>query len=119
MKNLGLQIFVLLFSLFVQTNLQAKLTEQATSWERESQSDRIYLKSDHLVLSDEGIFIVTESNTQIPISKLFCDSQGLYTTSESLSPESSIVYPIVWCDTCKAWRTVNIQGKCVVCGNIP
>ena len=119
MKNFRLCILGLLVTLFGNANLQANPAEESLFWIKECQNDKIYLKSDHLVLSEEGIFVLTGSNSHIHLSGLFCDSQGLYTTMESLPSETAVVYPIVWCSTCGAWRTVNIRGKCVVCGNTP
>ena len=88
-------------------------------WVKDCQGNRIYLNTEYLTVNNEGMYILNEKNKKISITELFADSQGSYTRAESLMTEVAVVYPIVWCKTCNAWRTVNIEGCCVKCGNNP
>jgi len=94
-------------------------TNKDASWVRECQEDKIYVKADRLMLTDAGIFLIDEANEAVSLSALSADSNGIYIARNAFDSPCSAVYPIVWGESCQAWRTVNIQGKCVVCGKTP
>ncbi len=90
------------------------------SWVKECQGDRIYINSDKLEIKGNRIFVKDENNAPHPLSHLFVDSVGIFTTTETMSDtELAKVWNIVWCKTCNAYRSVNVQGLCVKCGNRP
>jgi hypothetical protein len=110
---------LLLLSLLTTNAMASVFDEPPVAWIKECQNDRIYLKADHITLTDTGISIEVEPNVHVSVHQFYNDSQGIFITAESLPSMVATVYPIVWCRTCKAWRTVTVKGKCVVCGNTP
>ena len=122
MKILYIVTATLLFCLGIEasssTDIEEFLKKDAV-YVKCFRKDRIYLKSEHLTFSEDKIYLSDQLDQKIPVSKLFCDSRGVYTLVESFKTDLSTVYPIVWCHTCGAWRTVNGSGRCVVCGNSP
>jgi len=101
------------------TNQLKKFLDNDASWVKDCQDNRVYLKNDHLVIAEDGIYVLDESNKKIPLTELFVDSQGIYTRIESLGTDIAAVYGIVWCKNCEAYRTVDWKGLCVVCGKRP
>ncbi len=111
---------LLLLSVRSESSLFDHETKNHASWVLDCQDRRVYLKSDRVVIHEDTISVVTDSGEKTPLSELFVDAQGIYTRIESLNmSELTTVWNIVWCKTCKAYRSVNINGHCVVCGNIP
>lgn len=98
---------------------EIEFSENAAVYVKGFQDDRIYLRSEHLTISEDGMYVLDQFNQKVPLTELFSDSHGLYTKIESLRTDTATVYPIVWCHTCNAWRTVNIKGLCSGCGNPP
>lgn len=92
--------------------------ENNVSWMKDCQDNRIYIKNECLIVAEDGIYVGDESN-KIPLTELFADSQGIYTRIESLGTEIATVWNIVWCQTCMAYRSTDIRGNCVKCGNRP
>lgn len=85
------------------------------SWIKECGEDKVYLKPDMIKISSEGIKIANGVKDFF-WTALFSNEKGIYTTLKSLE---ATVYPIVWCKTCEDYRTVDIYGNCVACGNKP
>ena len=122
MKVSSIFMSVLLFCISGEATLLPKaagFSENAAVYVKGFQDDRIYLKSEYLTVSEDGMYLLDQFNQKIPLIELFSDSQGLYTKIGSFGTDIATVYPIVWCHTCNGWRTVNIKGLCSKCGNPP
>lgn len=86
----------------------------------ECQGNKIYLSPDSLEITESSIFILDDFNVPIPVKSLFVDTHGIFTTTDSLLDDQlPTVWNLVWCNTCHAYRSVNINGYCVRCGNRP
>lgn len=86
---------------------------------RECQGNKVYLKTENLKITSEGMKIIDEVFGEIPIIELYSDQKGIYTRLELLEERSSVVYPIVWCHTCNDWRLIDYSGRCTKCHNFP
>ena|ERR1700722_14748056 len=77
--------------------------------------DRIYLKSEAIVFTEQGLFVKTSSGEYIEIPCLMSSPQGCYTV---LSQTNSTVYPLIRCKNCNLPFNPNIfnKGKCPRCG---
>ena len=70
------------------------------SWVKNCQGNRIYLNPDYLDVSEKGMFLIDEFGRSTPLSRLYSDVQGIYVKAESLAPELTTVWNIVWCRSC-------------------
>lgn len=119
MQKFALMALAILFIVPIWGQNQ-KETLNYPSWIRECQGSRVYINTEHLEIHEDCILVRDEKNVSRPIKEIFVDAHGVFTRVESLSDiELSTLWNIVWCDTCKAYRTTDIRGKCVVCGNQP
>ena len=90
------------------------------SWIKECQDDRIYIKTDQIEIREDGIFVKDEYNILHPLTNILVDKYGVFTPISSISDNKlAKVWNIVWCKTCNAYRSVDVRGLCVRCGNPP
>jgi hypothetical protein len=54
-------------------------SENAPVYVKSLQDDRIYLKSEYVTVSEDGMYLLDQFNQKTPLTELFSDSQGLYT----------------------------------------
>jgi hypothetical protein len=89
-------------------------------WIKECQGNRLYINSDKLEIGEDKISVKDANNIPHPLTHLFVDSVGIFTTTDSIREiELSKVWNIVWCRNCDAYRSLDMRGLCVVCGNRP
>ena len=108
-------------------NLKALITkhefknflEKNAVYVKDCQDNRVYLKQEYLKISQKGLILMEANHSEINLSELLSDSEGIYTRIETLKTDVATVYPIVYCHTCKAWRMINIKEVCGRCGNAP
>ena len=119
MKSLALVTSALLF-LLSRTGEAFQEVQNNASWIKECQGDRLYINADKLEIREDSIFVRDEDNVQHPLTNIFVDALGIFTTMDSLiSTDLATVWNIVWCRTCENYRSVDIKGRCVRCGNPP
>ncbi len=95
-------------------------TGNDASWIKECQGNRLYIKADRLEITDKDIIVRDESNLPIKLSHISVDILGIFTTIDTLNAaDIATVWNIVWCRTCEAYRSIDIRGNCVRCGNKP
>lgn len=122
MKSLILSVMSFVFVINGQASATdgiKEILQNDAAWVKDCQDNRVYLKTEHLLVEEDRIYIVDKLGGKISVSELFSDAQGIYTRIESIGTELATVYPIVWCKNCEAWRTVTIKGVCAVCGQTP
>lgn len=110
---------MLFTTLFCEAQHVSKSTKNNISLITECQGERIYLNSNNLIVSNEGMFLINDMNQIVALSLICCDAEGIYTFPEALESDLSVAAYPVWCETCMAWRVIGPGGRCGVCGNIP
>ena len=112
--------FTFLKADFNQEATGSKFLKNGISWVKECQGDKIYLKTEKLIISDNNIIVIDEQNGDFFLPELYFDETGIYTRISSLKESSSAtVYPMVYCNTCGEWTVINWRGNCVKCGKNP
>jgi len=90
------------------------------SWVKKCQGNRLYINVDKLEIEEDKISVKDANNISHPLTHIFVDSMGIFTTIDSMGDaEQSKVWNIVWCRTCQDYRSVDVNGLCVRCGNSP
>jgi hypothetical protein len=119
MKSLAL-LFTVLISAIPENGGACQEAQNNACWIKECQGDRLYIHADRLEITGDLILIKDAANISYPLTHIFVDSSGIFTTARSMSEtELATVWNIVWCRTCNAYRSVDIAGLCVKCGNQP
>ena len=79
------------------------------------EKDRLYVNPKSVLINENGIFLQIPDGAQIPLTALFSDSHGCYT---SASAGLATVYPVITCRNCKTpfSPTIFDLGKCPHCG---
>ncbi|OGN64200.1 MAG: hypothetical protein A3E80_03935 [Chlamydiae bacterium RIFCSPHIGHO2_12_FULL_49_9] len=110
----------LLAAIFLLIIPESGKASNDASWIKECQGNRLYIKADKLEVRENAIFVKDDSNHSYPLTHIFVDELGIFTTTESIRDSAlGTVWNIVWCKTCGAYRSVDIRGLCVKCGNQP
>lgn len=115
MKILTLVFLCFSFYLKAECNVFKESFPQDATWVKKCEGDKVYIKADRLTLSEDGIYLIDDWSRNVFIPIIAYDIDGVFASREILST----VWNIIWCNTCQAYRSVNIQGKCVVCGQCP
>lgn len=90
------------------------------SWIKQCQADRLYINGDKLEIREDGIFVRDENDVLYPLTNIFVDQVGIFTIINSLrASDLATVWNIAWCRTCRNYRSIDINGRCVRCGNPP
>jgi hypothetical protein len=119
MKSLALIAAAFLF-LFPGMGVAFQEVQNHASWIKECQGDRLYINADKLEIKEDSISVRDANNIPHPLTNIFVDSAGIFTTTHSMSEdELAVVWNIFWCRTCNAYRSTDMRGLCVVCGNRP
>jgi hypothetical protein len=79
------------------------------------EEEKVYLRPDALVLTEQGIFVKTEAGKCLEVPLLLSSQQGCYTI---FSQTNATVYPVIKCKNCKQPFNPNFfnKGKCPRCG---
>lgn len=79
---------------------------------------RVYLNPEKITITNHGVVYVTDEKTVV-LPELFSSNNGCfiscsYKDLETLSQNDEI--RIWWCDSCKAFRSMDKYGHCKSCG---
>ena len=72
---------------------------------------KIYVYPDNVLISEDGIFFLTERDDLIPVSQINADARGIYFMEDSYQEPFSLVY----CRHCKK-RITRGSSYCNHCG---
>ena len=78
-------------------------------------SGEVYLRADKILITENGIFVQTDSNERFQIPFLSSNTRGCYSL---LTQSDSTVYPVISCKNCgvRFSPTFFNRGKCPRCG---
>jgi hypothetical protein len=111
-----LTVFTIVYTLLTPI-LEAAISGNHEPFFGENQEDRLYINPSKIQVNQKGIWLMDDRGEIHPLYNLLVDAHGLYTV---LGREKlATVWNIVWCNTCNAYRTTDIKGRCVICGNTP
>lgn len=104
----------------VAEKIQAKVIEEQPESIAFYCDGKLYLKSDHLQLTPQGI-VLNLGNSSIPIPILFSNENGCYLESDIESLQEGPIMLAIICKKCgkQWWYNSRFQRTCPRCGTPP